>query len=213
MKMYLAWLRGRVETGAPSRDQGPECRRRAPAKHQASSVAQHHAKASLKRTATLAIIIVGTFMQTAFAASGNVDRGRYLVSVMDCQTCHTDGAFVGKPDLQRPLAGSSIGHQVDGLGVFWPPNLTPDDRTGLGKWSAKDIVTAITQGTRPDGRELAPAMPWRSYSNLSQADAYAIAAYLKSLPPTASTVREPVAPDAPVTTAVVRLQQPPTVTR
>jgi mono/diheme cytochrome c family protein len=214
MKMYLLGSpRRSVTTGAPSRYQGPDCRRRPPAKREASSVAKHHAAASLKLTATLSIVIAGAFMQTAFAAPSNVDRGRYLASVMDCQTCHTDGAFIGKPDLQRPLAGSSIGHQVDGLGVFWPPNLTPDNQTGLGKWSAKDIVTAITQGTRPDGRELAPAMPWRSYSNLSQTDAYAIAAYLKSLPPTASMVRQPVAPDAPVTTAVVHVQQPPTVTR
>jgi hypothetical protein len=115
--------------------------------------------------------------------------------------------------LQHPLAGSSIGHQVDGLGTFWPPNLTPDNQTGIGKWSVKDIVIAITKGRLPDGRELAPAMPWRSYSNLSPTDADAIAAYLKSLPPTASMVRQPVAPDAPVTTVIVRVQQPPSGTR
>jgi hypothetical protein len=44
-------------------------------------------------------------------------------------------------------------------------------------------------------------------------DAYAIAAYLKSLPPMTSIVRQPVAPNAPVTTAIVRVQQPPTVIR
>ena len=110
----------------------------------------------MKLTASLSIVIAGAFMQTAFAAPSNIDRGRYLVSIMDCQTCHTDGAFIGKPDLQHPLAGSSIGHQVDGLGTFWPPNLTPDNQTGLGKWSVKDIVIAITEGRLPDGRELAP---------------------------------------------------------
>jgi hypothetical protein len=167
----------------------------------------------MKLTGSLSIVIAGAFMQTAFAAPSNIDRGRYLVSIMDCQTCHTDGAFIGKSDLQHPLAGSSIGHQVDGLGTFWPPNLTPDNQTGLGKWSVKDIVVAITKGRLPDGRELAPAMPWRSYSNLSRTDADAIAAYLKSLPPTASMVRQPVAPDAPVTTVIVRVQQPPSGTR
>ncbi|MEJ0093854.1 MAG: cytochrome c [Methylocella sp.] len=160
-----------------------------------------------------AAALAGACVQTAFAAASDIDRGRYLVSIMDCQTCHTDGAFIGKPDLRHPLAGSSIGHQVDGLGTFWPPNLTPDDKTGLGTWSIKDIANAIQKGLRPDGRELAPAMPWRSYSNLTETDADAIAAYLKSLPPTASTVRQPVAPDAPVTTAVVRVQQPPSVVR
>jgi mono/diheme cytochrome c family protein len=167
----------------------------------------------MKLTASLSIVIAGAFMQTALAAPSNIDRGRYLVSIIDCQTCHTDGAFIGKPDLQHPLAGSSIGHQVDGLGTFWPPNLTPDNQTGLGKWSVKDIVIAITEGRLPDGRELAPAMPWRSYSNLSRTDADAIAAYLKSLPPTASMVRQPVAPDASVTTVTVRVQQPPSGAR
>jgi mono/diheme cytochrome c family protein len=167
----------------------------------------------MKLTASLSIVIAGAFMQTALTAPSNIDRGRYLVSIMDCQTCHTDGAFIGKPDLQHPLAGSSIGHQVDGLGTFWPPNLTPDNQTGLGKWSVKDIVIAITEGRLPDGRELAPAMPWRSYSNLSRTDADAIAAYLKSLPPTASMVRQPVAPDAPVMTVIVRVQQPPSGAR
>jgi hypothetical protein len=156
--------------------------------------------------ASLSIVIAGALMQTAFAAPSKIDLGRYLVSIMDCQTFHTDGAFIGKPDLQHPLAGSSIGHQVDELGTFWPPNLTPDSQTGLGKWSVKDITIAIRKGRGPDGRELAPAMPWRSYSNLSETDADAIAAYLKSLPPTASTVRQPVAPNDAVTTVVVRVR-------
>jgi mono/diheme cytochrome c family protein len=213
MTMYLLASPYRsAATDALSRHRGSKRRGRTSAKHRASSVVGPRAAAYMKLTASLSIIISGALMQTAFTAPSNIDRGRYLVSVMDCQTCHTDGALIGKPDLQRPLAGSSIGHQVDGLGVFWPPNLTPDIQTGLGKWSVKDIVIAITQGSRPDGRELAPAMPWRSYSNLSQADAYAIAAYLKSLPPITSTMRQPVAPDAPVTTAIVRVQQPSTVT-
>jgi mono/diheme cytochrome c family protein len=167
----------------------------------------------MKHIASLSIVVAGALMQAAFAAPSKIDRGRYLVSIMDCQTCHTDGAFIGKPDLQHPLAGSSIGHQVDGLGTFWPPNLTPDSQTGLGTWSVKDIIIAITEGRRPDGRELAPAMPWRSYSHLSETDADAIAAYLKSMPPTTSIVHQPVVPDAPVTTVIVRVQQPPSVAR
>ena len=47
---------------------------------------------------------------------------------------------------------------MPGLGVFHGPNLTPDQETGLGKWSAEQIVTAITRGQRPDARMLAPIM-------------------------------------------------------
>ena len=83
------------------------------------------------------------------------------------------------------------------LGIFYPPNLTPDPEPGLGKWSEQDIVTSLHTGLRPDGRQLAPIMPWRAYAHLTQDDAFAIAAYLKSLPP----VSHAVPPPATVTTA------------
>ena len=151
-----------------------------------------------------AAVIAITTSQAAMGAPSEVERGRYLASIMDCATCHTDGAFIGKPDLQHPLAGSSIGHQIAGLGTFWPPNLTPDRQTGLGTWSTAEIVAALREGVRPDGRILAPAMPWRAYANLSVSDAQAIAAYLKSLPPTPAKVRPPLGEhDVPATTVVV----------
>ena len=83
---------------------------------------------------------------------------------MDCVGCHTGGALAGAPDPKLRLAGSDIGFGAPGLGVFYPPNLTPDQETGLGAWSEADIVKALRTGERPDGRELAPMMPWRSYA-------------------------------------------------
>ncbi len=62
-------------------------------------------------------------------------------------------------------------------------NLTPDKETGLGDWTAEQIITAFTTGVRPDGRKLSPIMPYMELANLSKDDAQAIAAYLKSLPP------------------------------
>jgi len=61
-------------------------------------------------------------------------------------------------------------------------------------------VTALQTGKRPDGRELAPIMPWRSFAHLTKSDAQAIAAYLKSLPAIAHQVPGPFGPDekAPV---------------
>ncbi|HET9718368.1 MAG TPA: c-type cytochrome [Pseudolabrys sp.] len=118
----------------------------------------------------------------AGAAETEVQRGKYLVSVIPCTDCHTPGTFLGKPDMQRYLAGSEVGFEIPGLGVFYGPNLTPDKGTGLGNWSKEEIATALTTGKRPDGRILAPAMPVQSFKHLSHADALAIAAYLKSLP-------------------------------
>ncbi len=120
---------------------------------------------------------------TAVAADDTLRRGEYLANIMDCAGCHTTGVFLGKPDPERYLAGSEVGFQIPGLGIFYPPNLTPDRETGLGSWSAEDIVKAVRTGERPDGRILAPVMPYRHYGKLSDADAFALAAYLKSIKP------------------------------
>src|SRR6476659_7211114 len=101
------------------------------------------------------------------AHAGDAARGKYLVTVMSCNDCHTPGYFFGKPDMARHLGGSEVGFEIPGLGVFHGPNLTPDEETGLGNWTADQIVKAMQQGTRPDGRVLAPIMPWRALANLT----------------------------------------------
>jgi mono/diheme cytochrome c family protein len=110
-------------------------------------------------------------------------KGEYLATIMDCGGCHTTGAMLGRPDPQRHLAGSEVGFQIPGLGIFYPPNLTPDRETGLGTWSEAEIIRAVRTGVRPDGRVLAPVMPYHHYGRLSDADAQALASYLKSLKP------------------------------
>lgn len=120
---------------------------------------------------------------TASAADDELSRGEYLATIMDCAGCHTTGALLGKPDPQRHLAGSEVGFQIPGVGIFYPPNLTPDQETGIGSWSADDVVKAVRTGERPDGRILAPVMPYHHYGKLTDADAFALARYLKSLTP------------------------------
>jgi hypothetical protein len=103
--------------------------------------------------------------------------------------------LLGKPDMSRFLGGSDVGFEVPGLGIFVGPNLTSDHRTGLGDWTRDQIVTAFQTGSRPDGRLLAPIMPWRAYAGLTKSDAAAIAEYLKSLPPVDHKVPGPFGPD------------------
>jgi mono/diheme cytochrome c family protein len=141
--------------------------------------------------------------------SAQVARGKYLVTLAGCNDCHTPGGLFGKPDTSRVLAGSEVGFEIPDLGVFPGRNLTPDKETGLGNWSTPQIVTALQTGMRPDGRKLAPIMPYEAFASLKKADALAIAAYLKSLPPIANKVPGPFGPNETPTSFVMKIVPPP----
>ena len=136
----------------------------------------------------------GENARQAGAATSGIERGRYLATIMDCAGCHNEGAFSPDPGKGH-LTGGTVGFEVAGMGVFYPPNITPHPDAGLGRWSEAEIVKALRTGERPDGRVLAPAMPWHAYSALTDADAAAVAAYLKSLPPSPRKVPGPATPE------------------
>lgn len=129
-----------------------------------------------------------------------LDRGRYMVSMLGCGSCHTDGALVGAPVMSRQLAGSNTGIAytspfVDSNpGVVYPPNLTPDMETGLGSWTMDRLVDMIRLGTSSHGGQSLPVMPWPAFAGVTDEDAFAIAAYLKSLPPVQNAVPANVRP-------------------
>lgn len=133
--------------------------------------------------AALLATVAGYALSQEVGADSAQARGQYLVRFGGCTDCHTPGHLLGKPDLSHYLGGSDVGLEVPGLGIFVAPNLTPDDETGLGKWTKDDITRAIQTGVRPDGRMLAPIMPWRAYAGLTQSDVAAVVEYLKNLPP------------------------------
>ena len=139
------------------------------------------------------------------AQTAEVARGKYLVVLGSCTDCHTPGFFFGKPDNARLLGGSEVGFELPGLGVFHGPNLTPDKETGLGSWTKAQIVAALQTGKRPDGRELAPIMPWRALASLTKDDANAIAAYLMSLPAVSNKVPGPFGPTDKPTSFVMKV--------
>jgi mono/diheme cytochrome c family protein len=153
-----------------------------------------------------ALIVVSAI--TADAASDKIERGKYLVQFGGCNDCHTPGYFLGKPDMNRYLGGSDVAFEIPGLGVFVPRNLTPDKKTGIGNWTEDQIVTALQTGERPDGRILAPIMPWQAFAKLTKDDAYAIAAYLKTLKPVDNAVPGPFGPGEKVPTLMFRILPP-----
>jgi mono/diheme cytochrome c family protein len=148
------------------------------------------------------------FATTGANAASQVARGKYLVTFGGCNDCHTPGYFLGKPDEQRYLGGSDVGFEIPGLGVFLGRNITPDKKTGIGTWTKKQIVTALQTGVRPDGRILAPIMPWHAFAHLTKRDANAIADYLKTLKPVDHAVPGPFGPGEKVTTFMFRILPP-----
>lgn len=144
-------------------------------------------RTSVLGATVLAICLVGS-AGAAASEAGKIKRGEYLATIMDCTGCHTPGMLLGKPDTGRYLGGSDVGFRIPELGTFYPPNLTPDRETGLGNWSESDIVAAVRDGVRPDGRILVPVMPYHAYGRLTDLDARALAGYLKTLKPVRNAV-------------------------
>ena len=119
---------------------------------------------------------------TMAAEEDPVAHGARIVYTSGCVDCHTPGTFYGSPDTTRMLSGSELGW-VGPWGVTYPRNLTPDSTTGIGTWTEAQIVTAVREGRRPDGSPILPPMPWPVYSRMTDKEAYALAAYLKTIPP------------------------------
>jgi mono/diheme cytochrome c family protein len=110
----------------------------------------------------------------ALAQASPVERGKYLAKAADCMVCHTTQGgleYAGGLGFKLPF------------GTLYSTNITPDKETGIGNYSDQDFLNAVHRGTRRDGARLYPAMPFTSYTYMSDADALAIKAYLFSLPP------------------------------
>lgn len=103
-----------------------------------------------------------------------IERGEYLTRAADCVVCHTakDG---------EPFAGGRA--FVLPFGTLYSTNITPDPQTGIGNYSDANFLDAVHKGVGRNNTKLYPAMPYASYTYMSDADALAIKAYLFSLKP------------------------------
>ncbi len=134
------------------------------------------------------------------ADRGMVERGEYLVELLGCGVCHTDGALEGGADMDMALAGSRTGIAyasplgVKNPGVVYPPNITPDEKTGIGTWTDDQIENAITAGLGRHISRRITSMPWQGYAKLSDDDAKAIVMYLRSIEPVRHRVPDDVEP-------------------
>jgi mono/diheme cytochrome c family protein len=125
-----------------------------------------------------ALMAFGVSFAATASAQGTtfsqIERGRYLSKVGDCASCHT--AKGGKP-----LAG---GFPIaTPFGIIYSTNITPDEETGIGKWSSDDFFKAMHSGIRRDGQHLYPAFPYPWFTKLSRSDVDAIKSYLDTIEP------------------------------
>ena len=146
------------------------------------------------------------------------ERGKYLVSAMGCNDCHTPakmGPNGPEPDMARMLSGHPEGMKLppppkpEGpwiatvaatftawsgpWGISYTANLTPDQNTGIGIWTEDMFVKAIREGKHMGtSRPILPPMPWPAFRNLNDDDLKAIFAYLKTIPPVVNHVPDPV---------------------
>jgi mono/diheme cytochrome c family protein len=107
-------------------------------------------------------------------AASLVERGQYLTRAADCLVCHT-------AEGGAPFAGGRP--FVLPFGTIYSTNITPDVETGIGSYSDGNFLDAVHKGLGRGNTKLYPAMPYASYTYMSDADALAIKAYLFTLQP------------------------------
>ena len=99
-----------------------------------------------------------------------IKGGKYVVLLGDCIACHT-------ADKGAAMAGGRA--LVTPFGTVYSTNITPDEQTGIGKYTFEQFDRAMRHGITADGHNLYPAMPYPSYAKISGEDMRALYAYLK----------------------------------
>jgi len=112
--------------------------------------------------------------QSTNAATRMIERGEYLARMGDCVACHSE-------PTGKPFAGGRA--MATPFGNIYTSNITPDDETGIGRWTADDFYRMMHTGISRDGTLLYPAMPFAQYTKVTREDCDAIFAYLQSLLP------------------------------
>jgi mono/diheme cytochrome c family protein len=126
--------------------------------------------------------------RTASMDSATIAHGEFLFKYSaNCWMCHSPNRQVD----ELPSGGvvEDLREVGPGFGIFYVKNITPDVETGIGRWTDGEIVRAVREGIGKDGHAFF-IMPSRAFNKMSDDDAFAIAAYLKSLPP----VKNPLPP-------------------
>jgi mono/diheme cytochrome c family protein len=106
----------------------------------------------------------------------NLTNGEELFWAGGCPACHVSP---GQDDRTRLGGGTPL---PSPFGTFYPPNISPDPKDGIGAWSQADFIRAMREGVSPEGRNYYPAFPYTSYQHLAASDLADIFAFMQTLP-------------------------------
>lgn len=155
-------------------------------------------------------------LPTAVPPVDRVERGKYLVTILGCNDCHTPWAMGPngpEPDMTRMLSGHPQDLKVapppkpvgpwtwagagtmtafaGPWGISYAINLTPDQNTGIGIWTEDMFVKSMRTGKHMGtSRPIQPPMPWPWYAKMTDEDLKVVFAYLRSVPPMVNRVPE-----------------------
>lgn len=125
-----------------------------------------------------------------------IARGEYLANnLLGCAHCHTarDHDDYSLPAVGPVFAGGDCLDETWGFpGKMCMPNITSDAETGIGAWTDDEVLRAIREGISREGVALFPMMPFDAYRNLPDEDAYAVIAYLRTIPAVSRSTPETV---------------------
>jgi cytochrome c5 len=102
-----------------------------------------------------------------------IKRGEYLVKIGDCIGCHTE-------KNGPPFAGG-LGFDTP-FGRVYSPNITPNKKKGIGRWTLKKFNYAVRQGIAPSHEYLYPAFPYLYFNKITDQDLSDMKAYLDAIP-------------------------------
>src|SRR4051812_48176584 len=81
-----------------------------------------------------------TFAQSSFEKDGDAARGEIVFNAGGCASCH---ATPGQDDRKRLGGGLKLKTE---FGTFVAPNVSPDQRDGIGSWKTADLANAMLRG-------------------------------------------------------------------
>jgi len=128
--------------------------------------------------ATLPVVVSASALPPHTPSLAN---GQTMFNIGGCASCHaTPNKDPDKTDRKRLGGGLAL---PSPFGIFYVPNISPDPKDGIGKWSEANFVTALWKGTSRRGNHLFPAFPYSSYQHMELDDVRDLFAYIKTLPP------------------------------